>query len=105
MFFVEIGLSSSDQPVISFWISSYGGDANNPEGGEYPCLQGTGPTNNGNGNTSPNFYGSGAFTSLLSAVKTWAEGYDWATFTSNEENMYQSITITEYAETSTNVTP
>lgn len=38
-------------------------------------------------------------TSLLSAIKTWVEGYDWTVGT------FSSATITEYDQSSADVTP
>jgi hypothetical protein len=111
MFLVEIQVGTGnpntegDGQVVAFWIGNYAG-ANNAVN-SYPSQNGFPPTPSGaDGDTdySPLRYddGSAVFTSLFAAIQSWAEDYDWSTLTGQT---YTSITVTEFSESLTDVTP
>jgi hypothetical protein len=109
MYFVEI-LLGDDETLVAFWLGSFGNQA---AISNYPGFQGTGPTDSGVSgmNTLPSdtgfaaFSGSDAYGSMLAALKTWAEDFDWATFTGIEGITFTSMKVTKYAEASADASP
>lgn len=102
MYLAEVTLSTGD--VVAFWLSSFAGFTSNAPGAE-PVYTGGAPTavSGGDGDVGLAFYGGSGFASLLAAVKSWAEGFDWGTLVSGAS--YSSITITKYGEASSDATP
>jgi hypothetical protein len=100
LYLVEVSLDGANENV-AFWIGNFSGF---PAANSYPCYQAPSFANPDIMDIGPAFYegGSSAVASLLEAVKTWAEGYDWSTLTGYA---YSSLTATEFSETSANVTP
>lgn len=113
MYLVEVAIGDleSGGQAYAFWIGNFSGFTASSGSGTIPtepATQGVSPPNSLGGGGVPDISlsapGSSAYASLLSAIKIWAENFDWATFSSTD-NSYSSIQVTKYDESAADVTP
>lgn len=89
---------------VNFWIGTYSGFSSNDN---YPSYGGGIPPIAGASQADDSLYefeeGPAAYVSLFSAVKAWAQDFDWTTLVA--DSSYNSIAIIEFSESSADVTP